>query len=121
MNGYQPSTEELMQFVMMSQLQSKNWQQGDGLNAYNDDQGRAGGRGQRGNSRVNHHEWANDGMNDSSTDAVVLGGGEMELDESAEGESPQRQDLSNSGARPGGKMQKVGDRWVFVRNDTGVQ
>jgi protein NRD1 len=123
-NGYQPSTEELMQFVMMgtmSQLHSKNWQQGDGLSGCGNDQRQGGRGGQHGNSRSDHHGWANDGMNGGSTDAVVLGGGEMEMDESSEGESPQRQELVNSGTRPGGKMQKVGDRWVFVRNDTGVR
>lgn len=123
-NGYQPSTEELMQFVMMGtmsqQLQSKNWQQGDALMGYGNDQRRGGGSGEHGNSRSNHHGWANDGM-DGSTDAIVLGGGEMEMDESAESEGPQRQEPVDSGTRPGGKMQKVGDRWVFVRSDTGVR
>lgn len=77
--------------------------------------GRGGYGGHHGNTRSNHHGWTGDRVNGESTDAVILGGGEMDLD-TGEVDIHHPQSVS-SGSRSGGKMQKVGDRWVFVRND----
>ncbi|KAF5362307.1 hypothetical protein D9756_002320 [Leucocoprinus leucothites] len=132
MNGYTPSTEELMQFMMMgamnNPIQSKDWQQQDkagpvGRNEYGgDDRGAARGRGgyegYYGNSRNNHHEWSTG--SGQSTDAVVLGGGEMDDEGSTDRADMEQQQSPNVGGHSGGRMQKVGDKWVFVRNDSAI-
>ncbi|KAJ3566052.1 hypothetical protein NP233_g7244 [Leucocoprinus birnbaumii] len=131
MNGYTPSTQELMQFMMMgamnNTLQSKDWQQQEnaGFTGGNDygggysggaaSRGRGGHGGSYGNSRNNHHEWSNGGGH-QSTDAVVLGGGEMDDEVPMDGVEA-GQPFGDTGGRSGGRMQKVGDKWVFVRND----
>ncbi|KXN87437.1 Rpb7-binding protein seb1 [Leucoagaricus sp. SymC.cos] len=124
MNGYTPSTEELMQFMMMGAMSnttiSNNWQQcTNGINGYGGecDTGSPRGRGGfYGNSRDNQYGRSNGGG--QATDAVVLGGGEMDSEVSGPEEADKQEQSNMSGGRPAGKMQKVGDRWVFVRDGT---
>ncbi|KAG5721354.1 Rpb7-binding protein seb1 [Termitomyces sp. T112] len=119
--GYLPSTEELSQFVLTSgqaafgsMIQTQKWQSMPNSQAW-----RGGGRGSgfsrgRGgffhnNVRNAQEEWGEYEAN-NGTDAIVLGGG------SAVEETGVQEDSSTDqvgGA--GGKMQRVGDKWLFVR------
>jgi len=134
-HGYTPSTEELMQFMIMgavSQSDSKNWYQdtvepngtsgyGGGHGKGSFPRGRGGYGGSYGNTRESQHGWVNhDEANGQSTDAVVLGGGETDIDTSGTACEIEQQP-AGSGGRTGGKMQKVGDRWVFIRNDNTIE
>jgi protein NRD1 len=109
-NGVAPTQEMLMQFVMMSGMgmgmgmgmggfgmaqQQNQWDGAQGSGAWN-----AGGTG-----------W-----NDGGVEAV----GEAQSQEEADGETadPEKEGSPVPGERSvgsTGKMQKVGDRWVFVR------
>ncbi|KAF8647762.1 hypothetical protein AX16_006597 [Volvariella volvacea WC 439] len=135
-NGYTPSTEELMQFVMTKQMAVANqyngeqsrWAGGDWDNSSGSHQhhqrgaggrGRGGARGGRGGGyygkgRGEFYEgagWGQAGMG-QHTDAVVLGG-----DTYPDNEQEQNFTSDNRTEASGhtGKMQKVGDKWVFVR------
>jgi len=119
-HGYQPGAEQLMQFVVAAQATlatSCDWSaasaQGSGnLNKGNDiGRGRIGG-GPYGNgiTRNGHGKWTNNDTN-HGTDAVVLGGGS----------SPSTSvDIPDPSQKPqwgggGGRMQKMGDKWMFIR------
>ena len=89
------------------------------MRGYRAGRGRGGGFG-HGNGRMGHGYW-ND---DQGTDAIVLGGG----DDSSSSQyshsqshyySTENDEVQQSPSQAqGGKMQKVGDKWVFVRTDS---
>jgi protein NRD1 len=79
--------------------------------------GRGRGGGFHGNGRDNQRAY-NGFSSNQDTDAIVLGGGD-----DAEVQEPMVVDATTApvaentgGGGLGGKMQKVGDKWVFVRN-----
>ena len=127
MNGYTPSTEELMQFMMMSTInsatQSRDWQLQNAIGENEHRNSYGGGvprdeEGFYGNSRNNNdHGWTNGGGQLTLPDAVELGGDELGAQAATDIEQSQ---LTNSESRSGGKMQKMGDRWMFVRNEGAV-
>ncbi|KAG5638136.1 hypothetical protein H0H81_001655 [Sphagnurus paluster] len=128
-HGYLPSAEELMQFVIAGgqaafttststpvpapapvQGHGHGWQnqawRGRGRGGF------SGGRGGMGygSTRVSQDEWGQAG-NNQETDAIVLGGGtetEMEVEKIDQNHS--------SGGGTGGRMQRIGEKWVFVRD-----
>lgn len=84
--------------------------------------GRGRGRGGfHGNGRDNHRAY-NGFSSNQDTDAIVLGGGDdTDVQERPMVVDPTPAPVAESnnsggGGGPGGKMQKVGDKWVFVRN-----
>ncbi|KAJ7879938.1 hypothetical protein B0H14DRAFT_2500372 [Mycena olivaceomarginata] len=129
-HGYLPSTEQLMTFVMSGgvagvpsqqpqQLQQTDRGGGGGQGwgvSGGPQRGRGGARGRGGFSRGrgygggnfarDGHQWHSDM---GETDAIVLGGGDTDaMDvESAE---------QGGGGGTGGRMQRVGEKWVFVRD-----
>ncbi|KAJ7759202.1 hypothetical protein B0H16DRAFT_1534769 [Mycena metata] len=134
-HGHPPSQQQLMQFVMsggavasqqpmlpMQQLQQQaDW--GGGGSAYGaysmGPQPRRGARGRGGFSRGRGGgNFARDGQdrwsNMGETDAIVLGGGDMDtvMDETTNAASPPQE----NGGGLGGRMQRVGEKWVFVRD-----
>lgn len=129
MNGYTPSTEELMQFMVMSSInsatQSKDWQlqnaageiPGNGCGEVPPD--REGYEGFYGNSRNKDHGWTSGGQS-TSTDIMKLGGDKLAAQAAMDDAEVKQSRLIDSEGRSGGKMQKVGDRWIFVRSDGSV-
>lgn len=131
-NGYLPSTEQLMQFVMSygqqmdSNMQSSNQEfhpQTHASSARGRGRGRGGFfRGRGGMAYGNGRNLQDDtGYSDGSTDAIVLGGGDEESGESyAPNPLGQAREtaLPQNQSEPGrsGRMQRDGDKWVFVRN-----
>jgi protein NRD1 len=126
-HGYLPSTEQLMEFVMsggaavvasQQQQQQPEWNGGPGWGGIQTGpQPRRGARGRGGFSRGRSYgggNFARDGERWQSdmgeTDAIVLGGGDTDamMVESA--------DSSEKGGGLGGRMQRVGEKWVFVRD-----
>lgn len=126
-HGYLPSTEQLMEFVMsggaavvasQQQQQQPEWNGGPGWGGIQTGpQPRRGARGRGGFSRGRGYgggNFARDGERWQSdmgeTDAIVLGGGDTDamMVESA--------DSSEKGGGLGGRMQRVGEKWVFVRD-----
>jgi len=125
-NGYLPSTEQLMQFVMtpasgLSDMTSATASQeftttsiADGMATGGRAKGGflgAPGRGGYGNGRSGMAYY-----DANATDAIVLGGG---MDEGQSVESKGTSSFSGQNESPSvsssGRMQKVGDKWVFVR------
>jgi protein NRD1 len=122
-HGYLPSTEELIQFVIscgtgqMSSLELSNGNQQQSV-GFTD---QSWGEEQRssgfpyGNGR-NMHQGNNITQ---ATDAIVLGGGDTNSPKitsisSSQKPTPTLHD-SQSSTSGSGRMQKVGDKWVFVR------
>ncbi|KAF4610683.1 hypothetical protein D9613_006997 [Agrocybe pediades] len=138
-NGYLPSTEELMQFVVSGFSMQPTPSAEATTHALEPNHmfhngGRGGGRGgfsfagpgrggsARGNVRTNMPEGNDWARNNQATDAVVLGGGNDEVDQYAVKSTvfATGQDAHNptsSNATAGGRMQRVGDKWVFVREE----
>ena len=138
--GYLPSTEQLMQFVISSgngtvasqsstepqewcepswggsDSTGQPWRGGGGREGFS----KMGGRGSYGhsNTREGLERWNGDIAHD--TDAIVLGGGTNpdDIETSTEGDShvPSMGEGRSGGL--GGRMQRVGDKWVFVRDPT---
>ena len=124
-NGYLPSTEQLIQFVIscgtgqmsFSELPNGNEQQSAGFTnqSWGDEQLSGGfpyGNGR--NMQVSDMTQA--------TDAIVLGGDDTNSPKntsisSGQKLSPTLHDSQTSGSSSG-RMQKVGDKWVFVRGST---
>lgn len=104
-NGELPSTEQLMQFVMsytaspqQQQQQQQQWGGAWPADSVNwDTQGSFGTRQPAVHGNQQRH-WYDDRQQE--TEAIVLGGGD---NESVQSESH-------------GAMQKVGDKWKFVRD-----
>jgi protein NRD1 len=129
-HGDTPTTEQLMQFVMgmgtgqPAQIEAEGWDMKD---AHSSGQVWGGSRGTRGGFyrgrarggfthgkvRNVHEGWGYDG-NSQSTDAIVLGGGSDDMDVSP----PEQKHVASEtdGGGPGGRMQRMGDKWVFVRD-----
>ncbi|KAJ7446765.1 hypothetical protein FB451DRAFT_787082 [Mycena latifolia] len=120
-HGYLPSTEQLMEFVMSGgaavvpqQQQQPGWAaggQGWGGIPSNPQprrgaRGRGGftrGRGSGGNfARDGQERWHDMGQ----TDAIVLGGGDTDVAMPEDAGPPEK----------GGRMQRVGEKWMFVRD-----
>lgn len=132
-HGYAPTTEQLMQFVMgmgtgqQAQIEAEGW---DTKDAHSSGQVWGGSRGARGGFyrgrarggfthgkvRNVHEGWGYDG-NSQPTDAIVLGGGSDDMDVSTPEEKHVASESNGGGL--GGRMQRIGDKWVFVR-DQGV-
>ncbi|KAJ7066531.1 hypothetical protein C8F01DRAFT_1123607 [Mycena amicta] len=128
--GTAPTMEELMQFVMsggmaagggQQQTQPPAQQQWSGHGGHSSWRGqqqqgynRGGGRGRGGFSRGRGgYGGGGDWQDNSGTDAIVLGGGD---DSEYTDAGPTQQVTEGSGAAGGGKMQRVGEKWVFVRD-----
>ena len=133
--GYPPSQEELMHFVMAGSMmatgvanggfngaQGGQWQQGnwEGHGPQHNG-GRRGGRG-RGNyagGRGGHGNYGDGGGTEEPEPsyAIVLNG---DVEPPAGHDPSMAQDHSDenseSGGRGGGRMQRVGDKWMFVRD-----
>ena len=80
---------------------------------------RGTGRGRggfHGNGRDNQRAYNAYSSNDQGTDAIVLGGGDDSTQAMDITPAPTPALVSSGGGGGGGKMQKVGDKWVFVRN-----
>ncbi|KAJ7130636.1 hypothetical protein C8R44DRAFT_872422 [Mycena epipterygia] len=128
-HGYLPSTEQLMEFVMTGgaavvasqqpqpqQLHQPEWNGGWG-GMPTAPQPRRGARGRGGFSRGRggggygardgQHGWHSDM---GETDAIVLGGGDVDAMMEEPASSPEK------GGGLGGRMQRVGEKWVFVRD-----
>ena len=146
--GYAPSQEELMQFVVTSgaslassipaaeatassnEYTGTQWNAGGGGVAWRGGRGRGGpARGGRGygNYRGNGHAAYSNAHTHSSfqnhSDAVVLGDDGVQHSGSVyqdDGNSANPAQSGGSGSN-GGKMQRVGDRWMFVKDSAAVQ
>jgi protein NRD1 len=120
-HGYLPSTEQLMQFVIscgtgqMSFLELSNSNQQQSAGFTNQSWGEeelSGGGFPYGNGRNMGHG--------SDTDAIVLGGGDTNSPKNTSipsGQKPTLHESQTSGSSSG-RMQKIGDKWVFVRGST---
>ena len=115
-HGYLPSTEQLIQFVIscgtgqMSflELSNSNQQQSVGFTDQSWGEEQLSDSGfSYGNGRNMHQ----------GTDAIVLGGGDTNSPKNTSISSSQTPTLheSRSSTSGSGRMQKVGDKWVFVR------
>jgi len=123
-NGYLPSTEELIQFVIscgtgqMSflELSNGNQQQSAGITNQSWGEEQLSGGFPYGNGRNIHQ----DSDMTQATDAIVLGGGDTNGPKNTSISSGQKPTptLHESQTSGSGRMQKVGDKWVFVRGST---
>jgi len=121
-HGYLPSTEQLMQFVMsggsgvvinQQQPQQENWGGWDSTHNVPQNHWSGGrGRGRGGYGHVNNQSWRGYNEAGEGTDAIVLGGGSGH----SEDVTAQTDDQIGKGGGLGGRMQRVGDKWVFVRD-----
>jgi protein NRD1 len=114
-NGVSPTQEMLMQFVMMSSMSMGMGMGAGGLGVgpqVNDQsEGTQGAQGP-GDWTAEGMEWSDGGI--GTTEETQGQGGPIEQSASLEKEdSPVFGERSVGSA---GKMQKVGDRWVFVRS-----
>ncbi|KAF8159482.1 hypothetical protein B0H34DRAFT_406112 [Crassisporium funariophilum] len=134
-HGYLPSTEQLMQFVVScgtGQMNSQNIElsNGDTFQSHpqsNQTRGRGRGRGgfQRGRGGMTYGNGRNiqegsDYDMSQATDAIVLGGEEVphsdhQIDTSFQGQDNAPQESQGMPVSSSGRMQRVGDKWVFVR------
>ncbi|RDB23605.1 hypothetical protein Hypma_008997 [Hypsizygus marmoreus] len=127
-HGYMPTTEQLMLFAMppvqpavtTPVIPTQNWPNTTGQVWRGAGRGRGFVRGRggfgHGNPRNVQGEWAHNDM-DQGTDAVVLGGGSSPERDIASMDDIQTGSSGNEG--PGGRMQRIGDKWVFVRDSAG--
>jgi protein NRD1 len=124
-HGYLPSTEQLIQFVIscgtgqMSSLELSNSNQQQSAEFTNQSWGeeQLSGSGPGfpyGNGRNMHQ-----GSEAQTTDAIVLGGGDTNSFQNTSISSVQQPTStlheSQTSGSSSGRMQKVGDKWVFVR------
>ncbi len=130
--GELPTTEQLMQFTVESMTSgqvpstphtSPDMQESSWDNSYGHGQ-QWKGRGRGGPPRGGFSGYGNDrnGWNhddNSQMDAIVLGGGTDTSTERRLDSISISQENSKGGAGTGGKMQKIGDKWVFVRGNEG--
>ncbi|EIN09505.1 hypothetical protein PUNSTDRAFT_112962 [Punctularia strigosozonata HHB-11173 SS5] len=128
-NGYAPSQEELMQFIMGGfmgaaapvpsatvSVQQQPWpNSGNSTRGGGSERGnwRGGDRGRgfsgrgRGNGREAYSSYDYGG--NQVSDAIVLNAAPLEDQQSVSS------DMAEPSGSSGGRMQKVGDKWVFVR------
>jgi protein NRD1 len=126
-NGYLPSTEQLIQFVIscgtgqmsFPELSNGNQEQSAGFTnqSWGEEQ-LSGGGFPYGNGR-NMHQGSDILLVTQTTDAIVLGGDDTNGPKntsisSGQKPTPTLQESQISGSSSG-RMQKVGDKWVFVR------
>ncbi|KAJ8456990.1 hypothetical protein ONZ45_g18496 [Pleurotus djamor] len=132
--GYTPSPEEMMQYVMMGGVVNANSAGGNGTAGWSNsgyenestemyNRNSRGGRGRGGYSRGRGGGYGRgnprdtQGMDTMDTDAIVLGG---DTDTTPMAEQPpvqhHPQQASGNSGGAGGRMQRVGDKWVFVRS-----
>ena len=121
--GYPPSTEQLMQFVISCgtgqtsslELSNSNQQQSAGFASQSWGEEQLNGGFPYGNGR-NMHQGSDITQ---GTDAIVLGGGDTNSPQNVTISSGQKptQESQTSGSSSG-RMQRVGDKWVFVRGST---
>ena len=117
-NGYLPSTEQLIQFVIscgtgqmsFPELSNGNQQQSTGFTNQSWGEEQLSGSGY-GNGRNMH-------QGSETTDAIVLGGGDTNSPQNTLISSGQKPILESQTSSSSGRMQKVGDKWVFVRGST---
>ena len=116
--GNLPSTEELMQFVVscgtaqMSSLESSQ-QQSAGFTSQTWGEEQPNGGVSNGNGRNMRQDTI------QATDAIVLGGGDTNDPQNISIPSGQKSTLQESQTLgSSGRMQRVGDKWVFVRGST---
>lgn len=129
-HGYLPTAEQLMEFVISSGQPSMVAQQAP-ENAWSQPssqvwRGASRGRGSftrgrggfgNGNTRNVQEEWThNNNGNHQPTDAIVLG--ETTNSDLAGINDGQNSPAQNPSGGPGGRMQRIGDKWVFVRDPT---
>ena len=112
-NGVAPTQEMLMQFVMMSSM-GMGMGMGIGMGGFGMEQPQGQWEGAQGSEG-----WSAGGPGWSGGGVVAVE--EMQGQEGPDGEtvSPEKEDSPVLGERSvgsSGKMQKVGDRWVFVRS-----
>jgi len=148
-HGYLPSTEELMAFMVSgggitggsttATMPHDQWDNAAWVETPSTERGRRGGRGRgassrggrggygHGNIREAQEEWGYGGdVFAQNTDAVILGeNGNHHEEESWQSQLHEGAELDGGGAESGqvgstGRMQRVGDKWVFVRVDTSV-
>ena len=128
-NGYLPSTEQLIQFVIscgtgqmsFPELSNGNQQQSTGFTNQSWGEEQFSGSGfPYGNGR--NMDQARGSDMTQATDAIVLGGDDTNSPKNTSISSNQKptptlheSQTSGSGS---GRMQKVGDKWVFVRGST---
>jgi protein NRD1 len=144
--GFLPSQEELMQFVMSGGIiasvaaagiipgqtgmgmemgmeqgwtQSEQWAGPGGMGGYpNRGGGPAYGNG-NGNGNTRNNQQQRGGYkyvgNQQNSDAIVLGEDISSESDAMQIESPQESPPPGEGG-PGGQMQRVGDKWMFIRD-----
>ena len=143
--GYMPSQEELIQFVVASRstetgtvasqpLMNQPWPNSGwsntnfGVTRGQPWRGRGRGstgytRGGRGSYGHSHEQWGymTTGYASNASDAIVLGGTEDNANQESneEGKSNQENGQEDTQSRTGGRMQRVGDKWIFVRDPAG--
>ncbi len=126
-NGYSPSQEELMQYMALivmgqaPQIQpvqvnsqfsdsSGPWLGGGhGSGGYGGQTARGRGGYTSGRGRFNGQAG---GWNGDHSEGIVLGGGDASNATAVDSASPQ----AATGTQTGGSMQRVGEKWVFVKN-----
>ena len=127
-NGYLPSTEQLIQFVIscgtgqmsFAELSNGNQQQSVGFTNQSWGDDHSGGGFPYGNGR--NMLPGNDIT--QTTDAIVLGGDDTNSPKNASISSGQKptptlhESRTSLAGSSSGRMQKVGDKWVFVRGST---
>jgi len=130
--GELPTTEQLMQFVMRPMtsgqvpptshtspdMQASPWDNSHGHGQHWKGRGRGGlARGGSNGYDNDQNDWNH--YDDSQTDAIVLGGSADTSTERRLDSNSISQENSRGSAGTGGKMQKIGDKWVFVRGNEG--
>jgi protein NRD1 len=139
-HGYLPSQEELMQFVIARgaaatgpvtspSMTDQTWPRSDWSDAPGGGAWRGGRgwgrhpRGGRGGFGHGYQKWGhmNMGYETNTSDAIVLGGGSEDyLEDVPVAEdvacTPDEPKVETTSGGAGGKMQRVGDKWVFVRD-----
>jgi len=128
-HGYPPSTEQLIEFVVscgtgqMSFLEPSNGNQQQSVGFADQSLGeeQLSGSGFPYGKGRNMHQGNNITQ---ATDAIVLGGGDTNSPKntsisSGQKPTPTLHESQSSSGSGSGRMQKVGDKWVFVRGGPG--
>ncbi|KAF8892238.1 hypothetical protein BD779DRAFT_1468537 [Infundibulicybe gibba] len=131
-HGYMPTTEQLMQFVMTggpspgpvsAPIQThiepeitNDWRSGyGGQNWRGRGRGEGRGRGGFGHGKGRNGQGWNYEDQNQTTDAIVLGGGS---DDPPEDDVQMFAVDTNQAGSSGGRMERIDDKWVFVRDAT---
>ncbi|KAF9045663.1 hypothetical protein BDZ89DRAFT_133216 [Hymenopellis radicata] len=129
-NGYSPSQEELMQYMALIMMghappmqpvqvnsqfsdSSGQWQGGGhGRGGYGGQTARGRGGYTSGRGRINGQGGGWNGDHATHSEGIVLGGGDALDATTVDSTSSQ----AATGTQTGGSMQRVGEKWVFVKN-----